>query len=249
MFEKVEGIVLRTKDYGETNKIVTLFTREYGLISGVARGAKKSKSRMAAVTQPFIYGIFVMRISTGLGTIQQAEVLDSMREIREDIVKTGYATYIAELVSKMMNEREKYELLFLELLASLEKMAEDENPPAIIAMMSELKLYQIGGFAPVLKECVNGHIDEPIVAFSITEGGVLCQQCKYKASDAVSLPSSIHKLLQTMSETSIKRIRNIQLRKETIQWLRKLLDDYYDRYGGMFIKSKRFLDQIHLLEE
>lgn len=52
-----------------------------------------------------------------------------------------------------------------------------------------------------------------------------------------------------MSETSIKRIRNIQLRKETIQWLRKLLDDYYDRYGGMFIKSKRFLDQIHLLEE
>lgn len=43
MFEKVEGIVLRTKDYGETNKIVTLFTREYGLISGVARGAKKQK--------------------------------------------------------------------------------------------------------------------------------------------------------------------------------------------------------------
>ncbi len=249
MLEKIEGVVIRTRDYGETNKIVTLFTERYGIISGVARGAKKPKSRMAAVTQPFIYGVFLMRVSTGLGTIQQAEVINSMRKIREDIIKTAYATYICELIAKILNEKEPYRPLYQEFLASLEKMADEELSPEIVAMMLEMKLYRIGGFAPVLHECINGHVDEPIVAFSVSEGGVLCKQCQYSSRDAVKLPVQIHKLLVAMSQTSINRIRNVDLKKETIQWLRKMLDDYYDRFGGMSIKSKRFLEQIHLLDD
>ncbi len=65
MLQKCEGIVLRTTDYGETNKIVTLYTREWGKIGVMARGAKKPKSRLSAITQPFTYGYFLMQKGNG----------------------------------------------------------------------------------------------------------------------------------------------------------------------------------------
>ncbi|WP_054752999.1 DNA repair protein RecO [Piscibacillus salipiscarius] len=247
MFEKVEGIVLRTKDYGETNKIVTLYTKEFGLISAVARGAKKSKSRMAAITQPFIYGSFLIQLGKGLGTIHQGEIIHSMRNIREDIMLTAYVSYMCELLSKIVNEREPSKHIFDELYVSLERVSEGD-PPQAITLMFELKMYYVGGFAPVLDTCVNGHDDRPIAAFSITEGGVICDQCIYRAEDYFKLTPHIHKIIKLMSQTSIKRIRNLNIKKKTLVFIRELLDQYYDRFGGMPIKSKRFLDQMHLLE-
>ncbi|TFB24835.1 DNA repair protein RecO [Filobacillus milosensis] len=247
MFEKVQGIVVRTRDYGETNKIVTLYTKEYGLLSAVARGAKKSKSRMAAITQPFIYGYFLIQMGKGLGTLHQGEILHSMRGIREDIVKTAYVSYISELLSKVVNEREPNSAIFDEYYMSLERILDEESPLAI-SMMFELKMYHVGGFAPVVHSCVNGHTDRPIAAFSIADGGVICDQCIIRSEDYILLPANAYKVLRHMNSTSIKRIRNISIKQETLKILREIMDYYYERYGGMYIKSKRFLDQMHLLE-
>ena len=84
MLTKCEGIVLRTNDYGETNKIITLLTREHGKIGVLARGAK---SRTAACqrfpSRSFMHLLF--RKSSGLGTLEQGEMIESMRNIREDL--------------------------------------------------------------------------------------------------------------------------------------------------------------------
>lgn len=247
MFEKVEGIVLRTKDYGENNKIVTLYTREYGLISAVARGAKKSKSRMAAITQPFIYGSFLVQMGRGLGTIHQGEILHSMRTIREDIVLTAYVSYICELLSKVVNEKEPNSNIFDELYVSLERIIDGDSPLAI-SIMFELKMYYVAGIAPVVDSCVNGHTERPVAAFSVYEGGVICDQCIYRSEDYIKITPQIYNVLKLMSQTSIKRIRNLNIKNETLKLIRDILDHYYERFGGMSIKSKRFLDQIHLLE-
>ena len=76
---------LRSIPYGESNKIVTLFTREAGKLTAMARGAKKPTSRLAAVTQPFTHGSFLIRKGRGMGTLEQGEQIDSMRPIREDL--------------------------------------------------------------------------------------------------------------------------------------------------------------------
>ncbi|GAA0457611.1 DNA repair protein RecO [Alkalibacillus silvisoli] len=243
--EQVNGIILRTQDYGETNKIITFLTEEYGMISAVARGAKKSKSRMAAVTQPFIYGQYLVYLSKGLGTVHQGEILHSMRHIREDIVKTAYATYMGELTTKLVNEREPNRPLFNELLISFERMEEDV-PPLAISLMYELKLYHIGGFAPVLHQCVNGHENEPIAGFSVKEGGVVCQQCKYRVSDLFVLSPHVYHVLRLMSSRSLANIKDISIKEDSLNLIKTILEQYYDYYGGMTIKSKRFLDQIHL---
>ena len=82
MLYKWEGIVLKVRAYGESNKIITLLTREAGKVATMARGAKKPSSRLASVTQPFTYGVFMVQHHTGMGTLQQGEHLNSMRHMQ-----------------------------------------------------------------------------------------------------------------------------------------------------------------------
>lgn len=74
MFQKVEGIVIRTTDYGETNKIVTIYSREFGKISAMARGAKKPKSRLAAISQLMTHGHFLFKLDLDLELCNKARL-------------------------------------------------------------------------------------------------------------------------------------------------------------------------------
>src|SRR5690606_15477599 len=105
LLNKWEGIVLKSMPYGESNKIVTLYTREAGKMTAMARGAKKPASRLSAVTQTFTYGYYLLRTGRGMGTLEQGEPIDSMRHIREDLEATAYASYIVELIDRLTDDR------------------------------------------------------------------------------------------------------------------------------------------------
>ncbi|MFD2209201.1 DNA repair protein RecO [Virgibacillus halophilus] len=247
MLDKVKGIVIRTQDYGETNKIVTIYSANAGKVSAVARGAKKPKSRMAAVTQPFIYGEFMAYLSSGLGTIQQAEVIHSFREIRQDIFKTAYASYILELTDKLVENRQGNAFLFQQLYLTLEWIAAGKDM-AVPIMMYELKLYAVSGFAPVVHHCVSCESKQFPFAFSIAEGGLLCPKCRYKDPHAIGLPDAVAKLLHLFTKADLKRVGQISVKPDNLNRLRMLLDAYYDQYGGYFLKTKRFLNQLDKLK-
>lgn len=154
MLIKSEGIVLRTTDYGETNKIVTLLTREHGKIGVMARGAKKSNSRLSAISQPFLYGTFLIQSSTGLGTLQQGEMMESMRTIREDLFLTAYAAYMTELLDKGTEEKKPNPYLFELLLQSLRHLNEGTDAD-IILFIVEVKMLSVMGLKPELDQCVH----------------------------------------------------------------------------------------------
>ncbi|WP_181350637.1 DNA repair protein RecO [Thalassobacillus sp. CUG 92003] len=247
MLEKIEGIVLRTRDYGETHKIVTLLTREKGKIGVMARGAKKPKSRMSSITQPFIHGQFLIQIGSGLGQLSQGEMLTSLRAVREDIVLTAYAAYIAELTDKLVEEKAPDPYLFQQFLQTLIWFSEGKDPETLV-LMYEIKLYQKGGFAPHVSACVHCGESQGPFAFSIAEGGFLCTQCRYKDSEAIGLPEELAKLLRLFTLIDISRVGNISIKEENKQRLRQLMDRYYDQYGGFFLKSRKFLDQLDLFK-
>jgi len=119
MLQKCEGIVIRTTDYGENNKIVTLYTREFGKVGVMARGAKKPSSRLAAVTQLFTYGHFLFQASSGLGGLQQGEMISSMRSIREDLFLTAHASFMVDLTDKVTEDKKTNPFLFELLLQTL----------------------------------------------------------------------------------------------------------------------------------
>ncbi|SET63674.1 DNA replication and repair protein RecO [Salinibacillus kushneri] len=245
--EKVEGMVIRTQDYGETHKIVTLFTKEKGKIGLMARGAKKPKSQMAAITQPFVYGEFLIQPSRNLGTLYQGEITHFMRRIREDIVKTAHAAYLAELTDKILENQVPDLFLYEQFVHTFERMQNEENPE-ILSMVYELKVFEKGGFAPELNQCVNCGRKEGITHFSVQEGGLLCYVCSSVDSHALPLNEALFKLLRTIRYVKIERIGNISIKEENRKKIRQILDAYYDYYGGFYIKSRKFLKQLDQFE-
>lgn len=247
MLEKIEGMIIKTQEYSETHKIVTIFSKKTGKFSALARGAKKPKSRMAAVSQPFIYGSFLVYLNKGLSTIQQGDILNSYRSIREDIIKTAYTAYVAELTDKLLDTKEPDVYIYNQFMLTIDWIAENTDS-MIPILMYELKLYKKGGFAPVVDRCVNCQRDSNLTVFSINEGGMLCSNCRNVDSYALNLSSRVMKLLNLFLQVDLDQVGSISVKQTNQDLLRQLLDAYYDRYGGYYLKSRRFLRQISKLE-
>jgi len=248
MLSKTEGIILSNREYGETHKIVTILTKEHGKLSAICRGANKVNSRLNVVTQPFLKGNYLIYLSKGLSTVQQGEVVDSYRYLREDIIKTAYAAYIIELTDKLLLEKESDLYVFSELSNTLKRMNEEEND-VIPVTMYELKMFQKGGFGPIINHCVLCQQTERLCAFSIKEGGILCENCVHNDEYAYRISVKLIQLLQIFINTPIANIGKISVQKDNERLLRRLMDEYYESYGGFYLKSKRFLSQLHLFEE
>ncbi|PAV29035.1 DNA repair protein RecO [Virgibacillus profundi] len=247
MLEKINGIIIKTKDYGETHKIVTIFSKKLGKFTALARGAKKPKSRMAAVTQPFIYGEFFAYVNSGLSTIQQGEVIHSFRGIREDIIKTAYTAYITELTDKLIDSKSPDIYLYDQLYQTMSWISDNEDADIPI-IMYELKLFKKGGFAPTVDRCTKCGSKEAPFAFSIAEGGLLCNRCRNIDNDAIGLPNAIVKLLYVFVNIELDRVGSISVKPENKLLMRQILDAYYDQYGGFYLKSRKFLNQLDLLK-
>jgi DNA repair protein RecO (recombination protein O) len=243
MLQKVEGIVIRTTDYSETNKIVTIYTREWGKVGVMARGAKKPNSRLSAITQLFSYGYFLVQKGNGLGNMQQGELLSSMRTIREDIILTAYASYILELTDKCTEEKKPNPYMFELLLQTLQYMNEEYDLDILIHIF-EMKMLNSLGLYPVLNQCaVCGQTDGHF-SFSIRENGFLCHRCLDKDPYHLPISSATVKLLRLFYYFDLSRLGNISVKTETKKEIKKVIDLYYEEYSGLHLKSKRFLNQM-----
>ncbi|MDQ1145004.1 DNA repair protein RecO (recombination protein O) [Bacillus sp. SORGH_AS 510] len=243
MLQKCEGIVIRTTDYGETNKIVTLFTREWGKIGVMARGAKKPNSRLSSITQLFTHGYFLVQRGTGLGSLQQGEIATSLRTIGEDIFLTAYASYIVELTDKCTEEKKPNPFHFELLLQTLNYMNEGYDPD-ILMHIYEMKMLNVMGLYPVLNQCsVCGSTDGHF-SFSIREGGFICHRCVEKDPYHMKLSPAAVKLLRLFYYFDLSRLGNISVKPETKAELKSVINTYYDEYSGLHLKTKKFLQSM-----
>ncbi|SDY52172.1 DNA replication and repair protein RecO [Evansella caseinilytica] len=248
MLHKVEGIIIRTTDYGETNKILTLFTRENGKIAVMARGAKRPKSRFASSAQLFNYGIFVYQRVTGIGTLNQADIVESFRDVRSDLKLTAHGAYIVELLDRLTDDQVRNPYLF-ELVYQLFVYMNEGVDPDILTRIFETKMLEVAGVAPALEYCaLCGSVEGPFV-FSMKHSGILCWRCKHEDHYHLAVSDAVMKLLRLFQKIDVKRIGHISVKEETKKQLKEILSHYYDEYVGIQLKSKRFLEQIDSLYE
>lgn len=125
---EAEAIVLRLTDYGEADRIVTLFTLETGKLQGIARGAKRSKKRFAGALEPFAHLKLQLQLGAGLATLASADIVSVFPGIRGDLAGIGCAAYACELVERLTPEEEANPRLFRLLYSYLERL--DQAPPS-----------------------------------------------------------------------------------------------------------------------
>lgn len=248
MLNKWEGIILKSIPYGESNKIVTLYTREAGKLTAMARGAKKPASRLAAVTQSFTHGYFLLRSGRGMGTLEQGEPIDSMRHIRENLEATAYASFIVELIDRLTDDQGQSQNVFSLLYDALHAINEQYDPEAI-ALFVEWKMLPVAGVHPVLHQCANCGATDGEFAFSFQEIGFLCHRCFQIDPYLVRLTPTQLRLIRTFFTVPIQEVGSLTLKKATKQFMKKIVRTVYDEQVGVRLKSRQFLDQLERTPE
>lgn len=244
MILKAEGIVLRASDYGESNKIITLYTKEYGKIGLMARGAKKPKNPLASVTHVLFYGLCLFKKGRGLGMLYQAETLHALTAIQSDIEKMGYSALIVELADRLLPEGQRSEAVY-QLLQNCLLYMEKGVDAAVLAAIFAMKMMVFAGIEPQLKHCVSCGRQTQLSAFSVSSGGVLCSSCAFRDPHAVSITPTVARLLLLFKQIPLERIGKVDLKAGTMHDIQQIIDMCYEQNAGIKLRARRFLDQMH----
>lgn len=248
MLYRVEGIVIRSMDYGEGNKIITLCTEAYGKIGVLARGAKKVKSRHAALTQPFTYGEYMFfRQNGGLGTLNSGEIIESHFSLREDLFLAAYASYACELLDRTLQDEEVGSFWFTQLKACLDGLSSGKDPQIVLHLF-EMKILQAAGYGPSFANCSSCGKTEDSPYVSPRLGGKLCGGCRRHDPAALKVSPGVLKLLSLFEKMDLRRLGNVEVKDETKQELKTVMRAFMDMQLGLKLKSRHFLDQLDKYE-
>jgi DNA repair protein RecO (recombination protein O) len=196
----VDAITLRRTNLGEKDRIVTLFTRERGKLSSVAKGARGPKSRLAGLTEPFTNFRGQLSHGQSLQVLTQGEVRNAYLRVRRDLFKVAYASHCLEIVDAGTAEQQPLPELW-DLLAGALNALDDNVAPDLVTRAFELHSLRLFGFRPALDRCaVDGMpVNPPDIAFHPLRGGMLCADCADNARGAVSLSPAALELLKRLS--------------------------------------------------
>ena len=240
MIKKIEGIILSEVDYKESSKIINVLTKEYGIIGFIAKGTKKVNSPLTAVTSKLTYGYFHVKYKeNGLSTLMEVDVIDRFKNIKKDISMMSYSLYLLELSDRVYKHSEN-NTIYDELIASLKKINEGYDYQ-VITNIFELKMLDYLGIKPVVDECVNCGSKHDIVTISSYKGGYLCKNC---ARGEVIVNIKTIKLLRMFYYVDINKISKLEVSDSIKKELSRFIYDYYDRYSGLYLKSREFLSNL-----
>lgn len=242
--EKTEGIVLTETNYSESSKILNVLTKEYGLIGVISKGSRNLKSKLRGVSRKLVYGTFhIYYKEKGLSTLIGVDVINSFPTILSDLEKISYASFILELTNQVIKENDDNEIYEL-LKASLIKIEEGYNP-LVITNILELKYLNYLGVSPEVDSCSICGSTKDIITISSLHGGYVCRDC-YQNDDIIVSDKTI-KMIRLFYYVDINKITKLDVSNEVSKEINTFLDDYYDRYTGIYLKSKNFIKELNKL--
>ncbi len=188
------GVVLRTHKLGEADRIVVLATEHRGKVRAVAKGVRRTSSRFGSRLEPLSHVRLLCWHGRGeLDTVDQVEVVDHFRAVRENLEKMTAGLALLEVVDQLSQEGHADPALYTMLVGALRALADPATEAAVVPPAFFLKALVLEGAGPVVEACAACGRAEPeveLVAFDLTEGGVLCRGCRRgrpMSADALAL--------------------------------------------------------------
>ena len=222
---KTKGIVINQANSKETDKILTILTPDLGKISVIVKGAKKSSSKVA-LSELFVFLDLVLYKNTGdIYVLNSAEIIEMFYNLRIDIEKIYYLTYICRLVSDVATENENsFELMQL-LLNTIYLFSEGKKDNMFIATVFQIRLLRVLGFNPIIKNCaVCGN--EEVSSFSIRDNGLICLACAKQDTGSISLSQSTISALKYILVADSKKVFSFSISDNVLSELRLFIKIY-----------------------
>lgn len=241
--ESFEGIVLSETNYSESSKILNVLTSEYGLIGIMSKGCRNVKSKLRGVSRKLIYGTFhVYYKENGLSTLISVDVIQSFSKTMMDLEKISYASFLLDLSLQVVRQSEDD---FFELLRDVLLKIEEGFNPLVLTNIFELKMLDYLGVRPSIDCCSICGSDKAIVTISASRGGCVCRNC-FTNEGFVS--EKTVKMIRMYYYVEVKNISKLDVSTEVSREVNQFLDDYYERYTGLYLKSKEFIKKVNMLE-
>ncbi len=239
MLKEVEGIIVTETNYGETSKIVNIITKD-GIIGIMAKGARTLKSPLRSFVQKLNYGKFQIYYKKDkLSLLKSVDIIDNLSNIKTDIILIGYMTYISDLVYQTMKQNYNEEIYNLYINAVL-KINEGLNPK-IITNILEIKMLDYLGVGINFDACIKCGSNKNILTINGDEGGYICKNCY---NNEIIYSNKTLQMLRMYYLVELSSISELKISDEVVNNINSFMKLYYDRYTGLYLKSKTFLEEI-----
>lgn len=243
MLTQVEGIVLSETSYSESSKILNVITKEYGIIGILSKGCKSLKSPLRSVSTKLTYGYFNIKYKEDkLSTLISVDIIDNLKNIKTDLSlkSISYVYFILELAEQVMKHNYSSDIYDL-MLSAILKINEGFDP-LVITNILELKYLEYLGVMPVLDGCSVCGNKTSIATLSSSRGGFICNNCKRNEK---MVDKKTIKLIRMLYYVDIAKITNLDISLKIKSEINVFLEEYYDRYTGLYLKSKKFLNELN----
>lgn len=251
---RIKGIILREVPVGEADKILTILTRESGLMTVSAKNARRPKSHMLVSTSALVFGEFELFGSESTRFyLHQATIIEPFTKLREDIVLLTYCAHLMDVVLDAMRDSSSSDDVYTLLLYTINSLSKPDKDIDLIVHTFELKLLFLIGFLPILDSCsacrkaMNGDIGQSII-FSYTQCGMCCNdiQCVSKAGDYKVISKSAWNCLLYIASSSIEKLYSFTLDKTCSSEISELATRYIcDRLERCYTKLQ-MLDDLKI---
>ena len=239
MLKQVEGIIASSVNYGETSKIVNILTKE-GMIGAIAKGAKNIKSPLRSFTVNLTYGSFYLYYNDNkLSTLKSADIICEFKNIKKDIILISYMSFLIDLATQVMKQNNNEEIYNL-LITTLYKIDEGLNP-MVMTNILELKYLDYLGVGFDFNTCCKCGKKSNIVTIDPDAGGYICKNCY---TNEIIYDSKTLKMLRMYYLVDIKSISELKISDNVVKNINYFVNTYYDRYTGLYLKSKKFLNEL-----
>ncbi len=245
------AILLRRIEFGDYDLIVTLFTRTQGKTSAIAKSAKKSVKRFAGVLEPFSLLDVVLAKGRGKGmpVLQEASLEDPFFKIREDIIKTAYASYWAELIYLWMAEGETQESLYELTLHVLAELNRGVTPVEVLSILFQMRFLSLAGFRPnfdhchACKTCLD-QIQDTSVVSDPSKGGIVCPSCGVPTNGRLKISKGTLKQLIWTDTGDMQRAARVRFTPTAIAEGLEFLETFVPFHIGKHPKSLKVLRAV-----
>ena len=239
-----EGLVIKEMNVGESDRLVTLFTREFGLIKAFAAGAKNIKSKKGAATSLLTYSSFTILQKKGTFRIYEATPISCFFTVGEDLETLCLSQYFCEICYKFGEENVPNEELMRLILNSLHFIVKEKRNKSVIKAITELRTAVICGYSPDLVACKQcGEFETNEMFFNLFDGSITCASCNAERT-GFSINKTLLSALRHITYSPFNKLYSFEIPNEEAKRLSYITEEYLKTQSETVFETLKFYSSI-----
>ena len=240
-----QGLVIKEMSVGENDRLVTIFTKEFGILKAYVPGAKSIKSKRSAATGLLTYSSFTITRKGEIYRINEAEIISSFFSVGQDVETLSLCQYFCELSSVFVERMNPNEEFLRLILNSLHFLTKDKKYPPFIKAITEFRVAVISGYMPNLLACKNcGKFESDVMLFDMENGSILCSDCTDDFDGYTPIDRTVLSSLRHIAFSEFKKLYSFSVSEKSADTLSRITEKYLLTQTDYRFKTLDFYNSI-----